>query len=719
MSDAAEKEMYGEDMFGGAQVVSRKGALSQRFKLPPFTVLNAAEGWWQKRKQAWRELGIKSELGRGANVLGHPETTGNMSFYVRKRELEEELRKSLTTEEAVEILAERGLIGMMDEPGPDGEKKGLLGLSEGCNLVQTNKKEYTDRVTPGGRGKNSKYKDSTQGRLTDPQPGDARTFGSGSPGDLSKGFKQKETASLKTGLAYGMTNDPYRKGGEDTPSAAGCGTSIFDPVLCEMVYRWFVGPGGQVVDPFSGGSVRGVVAALLGRKYWGCDLARDQIVANEEQARELVYGDRPQVEKVGRFRVVRDDRVPGGTKERALRLYLPDLGATKVVYASPAQGFAQVAVARVCRDLGIEFHLFIAERKEQHPRTLLAEAYGAVLHKVSPGYLATVEARAREWADAEGARLLPFGLHSTKFIGCLVEVIRGTPGDPPTEVWVAAGSGTLATAIRKAWPDAAVHAVQVGREVEPELKADRGVTVHVYDRDFADPARVTPPFPSVMEYDAKAWELMQDKGAEGALFWNVASDTPPLRWVNGDSNNTLALAPQADLVFSCPPYYDLEEYSTDPRDLSHMAWDEFVAVYQDIIGKACDRLRDDRFACFVVGDVRDPDGIYRNLPGLTTKAFRRAGLPLYNEACLVTAVGSLSIRAERQFVMSRKMGKTHQNVLVYCKGDPVKATDAATGMTAEERRKALERRAMERKKAFSGWNGLAEKEERGKPEEGG
>lgn len=33
--------------------------------IPPFTVLNAREGWWQDRKKAWLALGIKSELGRG------------------------------------------------------------------------------------------------------------------------------------------------------------------------------------------------------------------------------------------------------------------------------------------------------------------------------------------------------------------------------------------------------------------------------------------------------------------------------------------------------------------------------------------------------------------------------------------------------------------------------------------------------------------------------
>ena len=45
--------------------VQGKGNLSERFMIPPFTVLNAREGWWQDRKRAWIALGIKSEVGRG------------------------------------------------------------------------------------------------------------------------------------------------------------------------------------------------------------------------------------------------------------------------------------------------------------------------------------------------------------------------------------------------------------------------------------------------------------------------------------------------------------------------------------------------------------------------------------------------------------------------------------------------------------------------------
>lgn len=63
-------------------------------------------------------------------------------------------------------------------------------------------------------------------------------------------------------------------------------TSIFDPVLCEIMYKWFAPEGAKVFDPFAGGSVRGIVAACMGHEYTGIDLRQEQVDANREQAEE-------------------------------------------------------------------------------------------------------------------------------------------------------------------------------------------------------------------------------------------------------------------------------------------------------------------------------------------------------------------------------------------------------------------------------------------------
>ncbi len=145
-------------------------------------------------------------------------------------------------------------------------------------------------------------------------------------------------------------------------------------------------------------------------------------------------------------------------------------------------------------------------------------------------------------------------------------------------------------------------------------------------------------------------------------------------WHTGDSNQMLDEAEFkcADFVYSCPPYADLEKYSDDPKDLSNMDYADFKEVYFSIIKKSVEHLKDNRFACFVVGDVRDKKGFYYNFVSDTIQAFKDAGMELYNEIILVNTVGSLAIRVRRQFNGGRKVGKMHQNVLVFYKGDPKK-----------------------------------------------
>lgn len=251
------------------------------------------------------------------------------------------------------------------------------------------------------------------------------------------GGSGKNSAWLHTQPEGKMLDNRNGNNGE----AQGSGTSIFDPVLCELIYRWFSPPGGLVLDPFAGGSVRGIVAAKLGRRYVGVDISTRQIGANREQA------------------------------------------------------------ATIC------------------------------------------------------------------------------------------------------------------------------------------------------------------------------GDNQPV-WHIGDSRDIDTLCPdvQADLVFSCPPYVDLEVYSDDEKDLSTMPYSEFLITYQEIIKKSCNLLKENRFACFVIGEVRDKKGMYYQFVPDTVKAFTACGLKYYNEAILVTAVGSLPIRVGKQFESGRKLGKTHQNVLVFIKGDPKKAT---------------------------------------------
>lgn len=146
-------------------------------------------------------------------------------------------------------------------------------------------------------------------------------------------------------------------------------------------------------------------------------------------------------------------------------------------------------------------------------------------------------------------------------------------------------------------------------------------------------------------------------------------------WVCGDSLNIDRLCDgvKADFVFSCPPYVDLEVYSNNPNDLSNMEYPDFREAYFEIIKKACEKLNNNRFACFVVGEVRDKNGDYYNFVGDTIAAFINAGMQYYNEAILINCCGTLALRAKKPFDNSRKLGKTHQNVLIFLKGDAKEA----------------------------------------------
>ena len=136
--------------------------------------------------------------------------------------------------------------------------------------------------------------------------------------------------------------------------------------------------------------------------------------------------------------VVRDDLFPGGTKARFLPLLFED--ADEVVYASAAEGGAQTALATVAAQLGKRATIFVAKRAQPHPRALMAKRLSAKIMQVSPGYLSTVQARARDYARQVGAKLAPFGMDMPEAIAAIATAARSI-GIEPDEVWCASGSG--------------------------------------------------------------------------------------------------------------------------------------------------------------------------------------------------------------------------------------------------------------------------------------
>jgi hypothetical protein len=125
-----------------------------------------------------------------------------------------------------------------------------------------------------------------------------------------------------------------------------------------------------------------------------------------------------------------------------------------------------------------------------------------------------------------------------------------------------------------------------------------------------------------------------------------------------------------DLLFSCPPYFDLEVYSNLPNDASNQKeYKGFLKILDNAFSNACKCLKNDRFAVITVGDLRDKKGAYYRFPDHIKDIFTKNGLILYNEVILVETLGTLPQRVRRSMT-NRKLGKCHQNVLVFYKGDP-------------------------------------------------
>lgn len=174
---------------------------------------------------------------------------------------------------------------------------------------------------------------------------------------------------------------------------------------------------------------------------------------------------------------------------------------------------------------------------------------------------------------------------------------------------------------------------------------------------------------SILGHEYTGIELRKEQveaNIENAKQIGVPND---ITWINDDSLNVDEYVQDnsQDLLLTCPPYADLEVYSDDPQDISNMSESDFDKTYVEILKRGANKVKDNRFAVVVISDVRSKkDGHYRDLQGLTKKAFKDQGFMFYNDIVLVNIIGSGAIRARRNMV-NRKVVRCHQNVLVFYK----------------------------------------------------
>jgi hypothetical protein len=143
------------------------------------------------------------------------------------------------------------------------------------------------------------------------------------------------------------------------------------------------------------------------------------------------------------------------------------------------------------------------------------------------------------------------------------------------------------------------------------------------------------------------------------------------KYICDDGQNVLKHIPKnsQDLLFSCPPYFDLEVYSDLKNDASNQKeYKDFLKILDNAFSDSIQCLKDNRFAVIVVSNIRDKKGFYYNLVDDIKNIFIKNNMPFYNDMILIENAGTAALRAAN-CMKNRKVVKTHQNVLVFYKGD--------------------------------------------------
>ena len=160
--------------------------------------------------------------------------------------------------------------------------------------------------------------------------------------------------------------------------------------------------------------------------------------------------------------------------------------------------------------------------------------------------------------------------------------------------------------------------------------------------------------PQQIAENQRQYQLLGDK-RKGIAEWQVG-DAKDIESICGDR--------KFDMVLSCPPYLDLEKYSDNEADLANMSHDEFFKSYSHIINASAKLLKPNRFAVFVVGNVREKGFAQSLFVEKTVKAFIDAGMVLYNHLILVNPMALKAVTCRKSMV-TRKVGLIHQDVLVF------------------------------------------------------
>lgn len=149
-------------------------------------------------------------------------------------------------------------------------------------------------------------------------------------------------------------------------------------------------------------------------------------------------------------------------------------------------------------------------------------------------------------------------------------------------------------------------------------------------------------------------------------------------WRHESSVNIPLGKQEYDFVITCPPYYNLEKYTDSVDDLSNQPdYMTFLRLYREILFRSACALKDDCFFAITVGEIRDKKTTeyYGFVPDTISILMRDCMLHYYNEIILYNDTGNLAITSGNYMDLARKVGKQHQNVLIFYKGNPKNIRD--------------------------------------------
>jgi len=229
------------------------------------------------------------------------------------------------------------------------------------------------------------------------------------------------------------------------------------------------------------------------------------------------------------FKVVRDDMMGFGSKCRFGDILVQKAPTDTLVYVQPRFGFAGISLAYLAHKYNKKLVLFMPSGKIISDHQAICIERGAIPKFRRIAAMPNLNAIAKKWAEENNATFIPLGLKHELVTAAAIKVAYNIAEKHgyPEDVWSAISTGVLTRSLQIAWPDATFNAVAVSRNIK---NGELG-RAKVWSHPKAFASNVTsenePPFPSAMNYDAKAWEFMVKHGNKGAWFWNVGGNPLP------------------------------------------------------------------------------------------------------------------------------------------------------------------------------------------------